>query len=418
MNILVYSPGLAGHLQVYCRVITRALLDDGHRVTIAAPASISDWKSLWPVLRPLADEEYIRCVDIRPITGSMEGDLSAEQMIQVQKHCSSDVTLFTHADSFESQFRRIAFGKTPRLRGRVVAIFARTSEWCPGENAYTGEREPVVGPTLRLSLSRLKKAVFERRNSRRYFFEQVLLKRHTVDALVVKDERIPEHYGPPVFWMPEIFRVFDIQPEERRGADWERFAEPISHAFERAGGGNVLLYFGTGAWYKGYDLFLRLARSDLTVFALHAGAPGRVESGKCHVCDIESTRQELLRQGRLLETRTFVESDDLIRLLFSSVERYISTHRLTLSSGTALQALEMGKPILTPDTGLLGWRTRHYGLGMSYRYQDSDDLLQQFNEFRRRPLSPYVSSIKSAADRFGRQAVERFFQRIILSGYS
>jgi len=413
VNALIYAPGLAGHLQSYCRVLSRALLDAGHRVAIAAPSDAADWRTRWPLLRPLADEPRARAVDTRTFGGLETGELTAEQMLLIQQECRADATLFVHADSFADQFRRMAAGGAPRLRGRVCAIFARTSEWYPGEDAYTGVREPWIGPTLRRTVGRWKRALLARASSSRYFFEHIVLGRRLVDALIVKDERITERYGPPVYWMPEIYRVFDVRDDERRGPDWDRFAEPMRRYMERAGPRDLLLYFGTGAWYKGYDLFLRLARSCPDTFALHAGAPDAREPGKPYACDIEALRAELLREGRLFETRAFVESDDLIKMAFDGIERFVSTHRLTLTSGTVLQALEHDKPALTPDTGLVGWRTRTAGLGTVYRYQDIADLTARWNEARRSAAPAPVAAIRRFMARFSREAVEGFFTAVM-----
>ena len=413
MSILLYAPSLTGHPQIYCRVIARALLDAGHPVAIASAANLADWQTRWPALRPLADEPRVSCIDVRQPTGTVSGLLTAEQLGQVQKACDADATLFVDGDAFADQFRRLAAREAPRLRGRVCAIFSGASEWMPGEDPYTGRREPVFGPTLRRTLGRAKRALFARRKSVGYFYEQLLVKRRSVDALIVKDERIPQRFGPPVHWMPEIYRVFDVMPGERRLPDWDRFAEPIQRYMQQAGADNVLLYFGTGAWYKGYDWFLQLAQQVPGTFALHAGAPDRREPGKPYSCDVEAVRQDLLRQGRLFETQAFIESGDLIALLFSSIARFVSTHRLTLSSGTALQALEKGKPVLTPDAGLVGWRTREYRLGATYAYGDLDAMGCQWAAFKSgaRPVDP--QAIRAFMERFSRARTEQFFIRIL-----
>lgn len=413
MSVLLYAPDFTGHPQVYCRVIARALLDAGERVVIAGPSDVEGWRARWPALRPLADEPAVSACDIRRHGAVAHGGLTAEQLIEIQRATGADVTLFIHADDFETQFRRIAAGAAPRLRGRVCAIFSHTCRWYPGEDPYTG-RSTRPGWNPRRWLGHARRALFRDEEAPRYFFEQVLLRQRTVDAVIVKDERVAERYGPPVRWMPEIYRVFDLRPEERRGADWERFAGPIRECFDRAGAANVLLYFGTAAWYKGYDWWLRLALSDDAAFALHAGAPDRREPGKTYDLDIEAARRELLRQGRLYETGAFVESADLIELLFGSVRWFVSTHRLTLSSGTMLQALEQGAPVLTADTGLVGWRTRTFGLGATYRYGDPEDLLAQWRRCRQATERPASEQLRAYMNRFSRTETERFFVETLL----
>ena len=269
--------------------------------------------------------------------------------------------------------------------------------------------EPWIGPTARQTLGRLRDSLLRSKESPRHFYENVLIRDHAVDAVIVKDERISERHGPPVHWMPEIYRVFDDDPADQRLDDWSEFAGPIQDYITKAGARNVLLFFGTGAWYKGYDYFLKLAELDETSFALHAGAPERFEAGKEMAFDTAALRGELQRQGRLFETGSYVKSSDLVALLFGSIERFASTHRLTLSSGTVLQALEAGKPVLTPATGLIGWRTRRFGLGMTYNYRDEHALARQWQEFREIPAESYRNDVERFMAPFSRDAVSSFF---------
>jgi hypothetical protein len=248
-------------------------------------------------------------------------------------------------------------------------------------------------------------------NAPRRFFERDLLGRRVLDALIVKDERIPLRFGPPVYWMPEIFRVFDPRPEERRGPDWDRWAETIQGAFARAGEADVLLFFGAAAWYKGYDLFLKLAKEEASALALHAGEPGTPDP-RCG-SDLDFIRRDLLRQGRLVEIPSFISSGDLAGLLFGGIARFVSTHRLTLTSATMLQALEQGKPVLTPDTGLIGWRTREFRLGATYAYADSRDLLSQWRRFKSGVLDPDPRSVSVFMERFSRERIRRFFLDVL-----
>lgn len=245
----------------------------------------------------------------------------------------------------------------------------------------------------------------------RHFFERDLLGHRVLDALIVKDERIPLQFGPPVYWMPEIFRVFDLRPEERRGPDWDRWAEVVQDAFARANAADVLLFFGAAAWYKGYDLFLQLARAETSTLALHAGESGMRDSR--YDSDLDSIRQNLLRQGRLVEIPAFISSGDLVGLLFGGIARFVSTHRLTLTSATMLQALEQGKPVLAPDAGLVGWRTREFRLGATYAYADSGNLLSQWRRFKSGALDPEPRSASAFMERFSRERSRRFFLDVL-----
>ncbi|MGA1194513.1 MAG: hypothetical protein ACO3ZG_09085, partial [Kiritimatiellia bacterium] len=312
------------------------------------------------------------------------------------------------------EFRRIAAGAAPRWHGRTCGIFDRTCEWYPGEDPYTG----VIKSWLRLPLKQkagaIKRRIFNADEHSSYLYEKVLIKSRTIDALIVKDERIAQKFGKPVSWMPEIFRVFDHEAASAADEDYQKYSDPIREYIQRAGADNVLLYFGTGAWYKGYDWFLKLAHMDKSTFALHAGAPDRREAGKHYDYDVDALRNELLAEGRLFETRSFVESNALVHQLFSSISRFVSTHRLTLSSGTCLQALEQGKPVLTPSTGLVGWRTREFGLGMTYSYRDMDAMAATWRDFKVGRDDPKPGTIQSFMKRFSREETERYFVNMLM----
>lgn len=404
MKILIFAPDLSGHHQVYIRVITRILLDAGHEVVLASPSSRRDWVTRWQTLKPLADHASVQDIDVRK-----QRVCTAEDLEALQRGYRIDATLFTHADYFAGEFRRIADGVAPRLWGRTCAIFSDACEWYPGEDRYTGQRQTLAGKPLRHILGHWKRALLKRRESITFFYETVLLRDRVVDAVCVKDERIAEHFGPPVYWMPEIYRVHDLSPEERRGPDYDQFAEPVIDYIERAGQVNVLLYFGTGAWYKGYDRFLQLAHADTDTFALHAGAPDRREPSKSYDVDVGELRQDLLRQGRLFETSSFVDSQDLVDLVFSRIGHFVSTHRLTLSSGTALQALEQGTPLLTPDSGLIGWRTRTFKLGATYAYGNLASLKERWRACRDTPPAMALGHLSNYMQRYSLDEVRSFF---------
>jgi hypothetical protein len=405
MRVLLYAPSLVGHPQVYCRVIGDILLEGGHSVVLAAgedpDASVTRWRDL----RPFAGHEGVECVDTRRLSATGEAWLRAEDVRVLQERCGIDATLLIEGDLFVEELERIGDGRAPRLHGRNVAIFGRTCEWFPGEDPYTGQPPRFAGGSWRNVLGRVRQRVLPRPGSPRHVFGRTLRNRRPVDVALVKDERVTERFGEPFLWMPEIYRVLQPRENERRLADWERFAGPILDWVRRAGASNVLLYFGTGTWYKGYDLFLRLAELDPCAFAIHAGAPDRREQGKPMRFDPERIRAALLREGRLFETGAYVESEDLIEFVFSSIGCFVSTHRLTLSSGTVLQALEQGRPVLTPASGLVGHRTRMHGLGLTYEHFNDLDLLAKWREIRRVPADAFRAAAAGFMARFSREAV-------------
>ena len=414
MNLLFYSPQMAGHPQVYCRVLADLFAEEGHTVVIAGAGDADDWPRKWTDLVPLIGSPRVQFVNVTSRSAAGRPDLTAEELRSLQADFRIDSTLWIDANPWAGELRRLAEKQAPRLRGRTVGIFARTSGWYPRENDYGGAPVPWFSGGVRASLGRLKNHAWPGRDTQAHLFRTVLLRQRVLDAVVVKDERVSERFGPPVHWMPEIFKVFDVRGEGRVEADGGPLAGPIREYIQRAGSGNVLLFFGTGAWYKGYDLFLRLAELDPSTFALHAGAPARHEPDRPMAADTEMMRKRLLREGRLFETRAFIENPALVRLVFAGIERFVSTHRLTLSSGTMLQALDAGKPVLTPATGNVGYRTRKHGLGLTYRFGDAEDLREQWLRFRTLPPEGFRPAIRTYMERFSREAVAKTFRALLL----
>ena len=106
-------------------------------------------------------------------------------------------------------------------------------------------------------------------------------------------------------------------------------------------------------------------------------------------CDVEALRAQLKNENRLYETNAYVHTQRLKELLFGSIRLYITTHRLALSSSTVIQALELGKPVLVPDRGLLGYRVRKNNLGDVYSYEDLSDLGQKAEKLWHSDLSHF-----------------------------
>ena len=413
-HLLIYAPELVGHPRVYCRVIADALRDDACQIDLALGLDEKVNVGTSPDLQPLVGRPRVSLFPTRDASATGSRFLRAEELLGLQERRQTDCTLFIEADKSEIELRRIATGAAPRLRGRNLGIFANTAEWYPGEDSFTGEPKAIRAKTLRTTLGNIKRLVLHRRRSARYFYEKVVLGKGVLDAIIVKDERLAAWFGPPVLWMPEISR-----PATTPESDADREAhQSISLAYSKFltdnAGKEPTLYFGDAAYYKGYDLFLEYLCREPEVCGVHAGQTYDAQQRGFFRCDVEQLRQELRAEGRLFETNAYVHTQRLKELFFGSVPRYLTTHRLTLSSSTTLQALELGKPLLVPDRGLLGYRVRQNGLGRTYRYGDLDDLMVQARAFRAEAPTKYEAPIRAFSAQFSDDAIARFFRQTLL----
>ena len=178
----------------------------------------------------LLSRRRVRLIDTRTFSRTGTSHLKAEELVELQLHFDMGTTLFIEADKSKAELFRIAAGEATRLRGRNLGIFANTAEWYPGEELFTGQRRTLLAPTLRTTLGNIKRVIFNRRQLASYFYEKTIIESGVLDEILVKDERLANWRGPPVYWMPEISRppALPESPEEaaeflRRRSEIENF---------------------------------------------------------------------------------------------------------------------------------------------------------------------------------------------------
>jgi hypothetical protein len=408
-RILLYSPDVVGHPRVYCRVIADALAGQPCELIVAMGFSDEVGLKDSPDLQPLVSRPRVNLIDTRRFSRSGKPNLRAEELLALQTQYRIDTTLFIEADKSNAELERIAAGEAPRLRGRNLGIFANTAEWYPGEDSFTGQRRTLWAPTLRTTLGNIKRALFNRQQSVGRFFEKTIIGSKVLDEVLVKDERLASWRGNPVHWMPEISRAAQATETPEEAADFLQGQARLNAFLASNPGREPVLYFGDAAHYKGYDLFLEFVATTPLTCAIHAGRLNSKQQGAAFVYDVDGLRQQLMREGRLFETNCYIHTQRLKELFFGAVRLYLTTHRLALSSSTVIQALELGKPVLVPDRGLLGYRVRKNNLGDVYAYQDLTDLRQKAEALWRSDLSRFTRPTGLFWERFSDASIHSFF---------
>jgi glycosyltransferase involved in cell wall biosynthesis len=412
-RVLLYSPDVIGHPRVYCRVIADSLADEHCEIVLAMGFTDEVGLTQSSDLLPLTARKGISILDNRTHSARGNPHLTAEELVDLQSRFEVATTLFIEGDKFNDEFLRIAAAEAPRLLGRNLAIFSKTAEWFPGEDSYSGEPKRLVAPTLRTTLGNVKRAIFERTKAAKYFYEKTILASGVLDEIFVKDERLAQWYGPPVYWMPEISRPIG-DDEQDDCAEFVRRRGELDQFLQCNRGREPVLYFGDAAFYKGYDLFLEFVARTPSVSAIHPGRSYDAQQAAWFEYDVEVLRTKLRAEGRLYETNDYVSSRRLKDLYFGAIRLYITTHRLTLSSATVIQAAELGKPVLVPDRGLLGYRVRTNGIGRVYKYGDLNDLARQAQELWSSDLTRFSAPARAFWERFSDAAIREFFIRRLL----
>ena len=230
-----------------------------------------------------------------------------------------------------------------------------------------------------------------------------------LDEILVKDERLANWRGPPVHWMPEISRPVTVSESPEEAAEFLRRRSEIENFLACNRDREPVLYFGDAAYYKGYDLFLEFVASTPSTCAIHAGRSYDLQQRSYFRCDVEALRAQLTKEKRLYETNAYVHSNRLKEFLFGCIRLYITTHRLALSSSTVIQAVELGKPVLVPDRGLLGHRVRENNLGDVYSYENLSDLRRKAEKLWHSDLSHFSARARIILAAFLGQIHQKFF---------
>ena len=414
-RVLLYSPDAVGHPSIYCRVIADALATEHCQIAVAIGVTDEIGLNESLDIQPISSRAGLQVIDTRAFSRTGNAHLTAEELVELQLHFSADTTLFIEADKSNTEFFRIAAGEAPRLRGRNLGIFAKTPEWYPGEDFFTGEPRRLWAPTVRTTLGNVKRTIFDRRKSARYFYEKIIIQSAVLDEILVKDERLANWRGPPVHWMPEISRPSALAESPEENAEFLRRRSELECFLTSNQRREPVLYFGDAAYYKGYDLFLQFVATSPSTCAIHAGRSYDAQQRSYFRYDVEGLRAQLTKENRLYETNAYVQSRRLKKLLFGSIRLYITTHRLALSSSTVIQALELGKPVLVPDRGLLGYRVRKNNLGDVYKYENLSDLKQKAEKLWHSDLCRFSPLAKSFWQRFSDESIRSFFVQRLLA---
>ena len=221
-RILFYSPDVVGHPPVYCRVIADALAAEDCQLVLAMGFTDEIGLDKTPDLKPLHSRAGVQLVDTRTFSQTRRSHLTAEELVELQLRFNINTTLFIEADKSNPEFFRIASGRAPRLRGRNLGIFANTAEWYPGEDFSLASERLYSHRRFRTTLGNIKRAMINRRQSARHFYEKIIIESGVLDEILVKDERLASWKGPPVHWMPEISRPACVSESPGEAAEFLR----------------------------------------------------------------------------------------------------------------------------------------------------------------------------------------------------
>ncbi len=379
---LVYSPGLAGHREIYVRVLTGIFLARGYEVVVATDCGERK-RTAGPLIEELEADPRCTVVNLGREAGGGAG-VSWRRLLQLEGSLGVAVTVLTEADDMVAALLHGAGRWATRPAGRMLGIFLRTTNYDYGVWPAAMRRTPAR------------------------FHARMQGSRPPLDAALCLDERFVARHPQGHAWLPDISVDFcsgdgagdDCHLSSGGGRDetelWSRRLREFLAGQDRR---PLLVYIGSAQLRRGYDRLLRLAlETDAAVAHCGRRMP---DTG----AEAAALRDELLARGRLLETDGPYQDPATADAFIQAANCVVLPYREHLgSSGIMLQALRAGRPVVAPDEGLMGWRTRTFDLGVVTRPGDDRDLARGFRELDRAP-GAYGDRLAAYMSHFTRERV-------------
>jgi hypothetical protein len=389
-RVLIFSPALEGHRQVYCRVLTDILHDAGCAVVVAGAIGCLDAPARAAFSEKLRRRGPAELVDTTALPRGGR-DIGLDALSRLVREKNAHVTVLAEADDhLELLTRQMVPGR--RIPGRRVGIFLRGTRY-----VHVG-RDP---DPWRNRLGRWRRGEVAWDSDPYTFHEHLMPRFGLLDAALCLDEVFVNSHGRPYEWLPDIYASFDDE-DWSVNEDERTWLARLQEFCARERESPVLVYYGTAQLRRGYPVLLRLA-VDLEARLVHCGARPRVDGADG---EVEKLRRTLARRGALFETDTYLPSFGVAREFLRAAPCAVLPYRRHyVSSGIMLQALEAGRPVLVPDRGLMAWRTLKFQLGRTYAEGSFEALCRATTRLASEKPGAYATQLESFMTLFARERV-------------
>jgi glycosyltransferase involved in cell wall biosynthesis len=382
---LLFSPSVEGHRVIYCRVFARVLDGLGYDVVVAGRLGAAT--STDPLLAELGRRPGVSLLDIG---GGRGGPTGLGELSALVERTRVGLTVLLEADDLMQALAARRERGSPALGGRVVGVFIRSTN-----HQYAPAPSPVA---------RAKRLLRGRRAplSAAAFHRDYVARRPVVDAALVLDELYAAGHRGSHAWLPDIYREFEPAGEawEREAAEW---AERVRGFLAGCPRRPVVVYVGANQRRRGYADLLRLALGEDGCF-LHCGE--RDDDDESSDEETRALRRALAERGALLETGDPYLGPETADVFLRAARCIALPYRNhDGSSGIMLQALAAGRPVLVPDRGLMAYRLRTFGLGLTYRAGDDADLRARFRELQAQDPERWAPALRAYCAHFAPEQV-------------
>ncbi len=422
-HFLLFCPDLSGHRHLYAGRAVDYCFERGYRVTLAYAGKIEDFtpsgKVIYKEFCDAAVTRLLKREDLEFIdllgnkSGHEAGSLRQLDAILAE----SDITDVLHLDA---DLYRIPFlfyrPKKKEIRHHLLFIITEFLDW---KNLVSLKQEVrSLWWVLRNSLYRrawLRERLCAAFKSPR-FTERVIVRvatRPWISSLLTTDERLEILLGGKTVFLTE-FGSSHYEGKIDKSDDFAlRTLETIQTFCDLHPEKTILFACGDLEPRKGFDLLLQLAVREHSTICIRIG---RTKPFYSNTWQTIEAKEILLRENRLLEIDSYVVGNEVFSAVMAKQKVGVLPYRdFYRTSGFFVDCLLSGLPVVVPNRGLMGHRTRKHGLGETFQEGNLDSLQESWHRcFNRR--DEILPALEAYKEKLSQQAFEKNLDRAFSFG--
>lgn len=414
-GVLIYCADITGHRHLHSAYFIRFFLNRGYVVYFCYAGLISGYlpggrfgykQSESPYLDVFRGNPRVHFIAICDELNAAKNELHF--IVELQAKLTPTLSLFIDGDILKQTFFKQLLPWQKRLVGENFSII------CLSEFLYL--------PLGKLqALKELWLFIYNHFNDPHIFVHRVkfvekfpllnklffhcLSRFNLLTAVFCPDARLVEKFrSPRVLFLPELVtHNLEVKPTEQESSFYARIKSQYGNFLEKHSGKHVLLMFGDLESRKGYDLLLQLVVQNPDCVCVRFG---RTKPGYYAIWETIMSKEKLLLEGRLFEVDIYIESQELIDFIFSTVRFMVLPYRKYYrTSGVLIDALRKGLPVLTSNKGVMAYIVKHYRVGRVFHDGNLTELQYAFSEFKQN-YDIYLKNIEKFNEDYSEKKIE------------
>ncbi len=401
-HLLIYCPNLGGHRPLYLVRLLEFYLPRVERITLAYSGLLVDSakqkydvNARVPFLEKFINHPKITWTQVFPGVNRRK---HLHDIVSLQETLQPDVTLFADGDALIHEFLYQLLPGFPRLHRPTYAVF-------------------ILSEFFHEPFPRYRKVGWKNylAKLRTLFFHRVALPNvPLLDGALHSDDKYVQWANTPrVTLLPELG---GYPSDERHIPSGDRsFYARVTEAYQaflsRHEGKEVILAFGDLEPRKGFRFLVRYVIEHPETILVRIGRTKPNYTEDWTTC---LNRERLYKEDRFFELNVYVDDPDFIDVIFNSIRflplPYIQYYR---TSSVMIQAISYKKPVIVPDIGLMGYRVKRYGLGLTFTPENYKNFAETVQRMRDAYPS-FTPNLEAYMERFfSKEALENALQHTL-----